>query len=159
MSERHLVRQTWPENKTGNQREPDQYFGILLSRMDNEPAKWRITESWLRLCEKGSADTAEGMANDLAEMAALASPGECSIEDGPYLAEELEVFEDIVVESITHWAQGAKKASKSDLRTLYRDYTTIASSSGIRIAPDTDITALVAQITALLSSYWWGARF
>ena len=46
-----------------------------------------------------------------------------------------------------------------DLRTFYRDYTTVASSSGIRIAPDADTTLLTAQFTSLLCSYWWGARF
>ena len=50
-------------------------------------------------------------------------------------------------------------ATRGDLRAFYRDYTTVASSTGIRIAPDADRLCLVAQLTAVLSSYWWGARF
>jgi hypothetical protein len=99
------------------------------------------------------------MANDLAEIAAMASPDERSIEDGPYLAEVLQQGEDVVIDSITHWAQGSGSANKNDLRALYRDYTTIASSSGIRIAPDADRSWIISQLTALLCSFWWGARF
>lgn len=159
-SEDRLIREAWNRNGTKTlSEEPDQYFAILLSRMDGEAARWRITESWLRLCERGSADTAEGMANDLAEIAAMASPDERSIEDGPYLAEVLQQGEDVVIDSITHWAQGSGSANKNDLRALYRDYTTIASSSGIRIAPDADRSWIISQLTALLCSFWWGARF
>jgi hypothetical protein len=99
------------------------------------------------------------MANDLAEMAVLASPEERQIEEGPYLTEFLEEHEELVIGSITHWAGGNGDRTQGDLRTFYRDYTTVASSSGIRIAPDADTTLLVAHLTALLCSYWWGAGF
>lgn len=158
-SEASLVRRGWNEAAGDDSYEPSQYFAILLSRKDGEPSKWRISESWLRLCERGSVDTAESMANDLAEIAALASPNERQIEEGPYLAEFLEENEDLILRSIVHWAGGNGDRTRGDLRTFYRDYTTVASSSGIRIAPDADTTLLVAQITAILSSYWWGARF
>ncbi len=158
-SERSLIRNAWNVAKGKDLHEPDQYFAILLSRRDGEPPKWRVSEAWLRLCERGSADTAEGMANDLTEMAVLASPNERQIEEGPYLAEFLEKNEDLIIGSITHWAGGNGERTLSDLRTFYRDYTTVASSSGIRIATDSDTTLLVAQLTALLCSYWWGGRF
>ena len=158
-SETSLIRNAWNAAAGKDSQEPDQYFAILLSRRDRQPPKWRISESWLRLCERGSADTAEGMANDLAEMAALASPDEREIEEGPYLAEFLEANEELIIGSITHWAGGNGERTRGDLRTFYRDYTTVASSSGIRIAPDSDTTLLVAQLTALFCSYWWGGRF
>lgn len=158
-SEYSLIRNAWNVAEGRDSEEPDQYFAILLSRRDGQPPRWRLSESWLRLCERGSADTAEGMANDLAEMAALASPDEREIEEGPYLAEFLESHEDLIIGSITHWAGGNGDRTPFDLRTFYRDYTTVASSSGIRIAPDADTTLLTAQFTSLLCSYWWGARF
>ncbi|NUQ64112.1 MAG: C39 family peptidase [Pirellulales bacterium] len=158
-SEATLIRNAWNVAEGEDSYEPDQYFAILLSRSDGEPPKWKISESWLRLCERGSSDTAEGMANDLAEMAVLASPNERQIEEGPFLAEFLEANEDLIIGSITHWAGGNGNVTRGDLRTFYRDYTTVASSSGIRISLDTDTTFLVAQLTALLCSYWWGARF
>ncbi len=158
-SEATLIRNAWNVASGGDSYEPDQYFAILLSHEDGQPPKWQISESWLRLCERGSADTAEGMANDLAEMAALASPDGRQIEEGPFLAEFLENNEELIMDSITHWAGGNGQRTRGDLRTFYRDYTTVASSSGIRISPDTDTTFLAAQLTALLCSYWWGARF
>jgi len=158
-SEASLLRNAWNKVDGHEAYEPDQYFAILLSRRDGQAPKWRITESWLRLCERGSEDTAEGMANDLAEIAAMASPDGRLIEEGPYLAEFLEEHEESIIESITHWAGGNGERSRGDLRMFFRDYTTVASSSGIRIAPDVDTTRLVAQLTAILCSYWWGAEF
>jgi hypothetical protein len=158
-SERRLLRHAWNTWTAEDPFEPNQYFAILLSRRDGQPPRWKITESWLRLCERGSADTADGMANDLAEMASLASPDERSVEEGPYLAELLEQQEEVVLDSITHWAQGHENVSRTDLRAFYRDYTTVASSTGIRVAPDADRVRLAAQLTSVLCSYWWGARF
>ncbi len=160
-SEARLLHMAW---NTGDQAdsdagEPDQYFAILLSRRDGQPPKWRLSESWLRLCERGSADTAEGMANDLAEIAAKASPDERQIEEGPNLAEFLESNEELIIGSITHWADGDGQRTRGDLRTFYRDYTTIARASGIRISPEADMTLLVAQLTTILCSYWWGGEF
>jgi hypothetical protein len=158
-SEARLLRNAWNAAADDDSDEPDQYFAILLSRRDGQPPKWRVSESWLRLCERGSADTAEGMANDLTEIAAKASPDERQIEEGPYLAEFLEANEELIINSITHWAGGNGQRTRGDLRTFYRDYTTVASSSGIRIAPDSDMTLLVAQLTTILCSYWWGGGF
>lgn len=158
-SEARLLQNAWNVASEPGLCEPSQYFAILLSRRDGQPPKWKITESWLRLCERGSADTAEGMANDLAEIAALSSPDDRDVEQGLYLAEFLEENEELILDGITHWASGNGDRTRGDLRTLYRDYTTVASSSGIRLAPDADRVSLVAQLTAILSSYWWGARF
>jgi hypothetical protein len=158
-SEARLLRNAWNVSSEGFPYEPHQYFAILLSRRDEQPARWRVSEAWLRLCERGSGDTAEAMAEDLAEMAALASPNEQLVEEGPYLAEVLEESEELILGSITHWASGNGKFTRNDLRAFYRDYTTVASSTGIRIAPGADRVVLVAQLTAILCSYWWGAIF
>lgn len=158
-SEVTLLRRAWNAAGGGDCYEPDQYFAILLSRKDGQPPRWRVSESWLRLCERGSADTAEGMARDLAEMAVLASPDERQIDEGPFLAEFLEENEEAILSSITHWAGGNGQRSRGDLRTFYNDYMTVASSTGIRIAPDADRVLLASQLTAVLCSYWWGARF
>ncbi len=135
-SEASLLRNAWNVAEGPDSYEPNQYFAILLSRRDGEPPKWKLSDAWLRLCERGSADTAEGMANDLAEIAALSSPDDRDIEEGPYLAEFLEENEELILDGITHWASGNGDRTRGDLRTLYRDYTTVASSSGIRLAPD-----------------------
>jgi hypothetical protein len=158
-SEPRLLRNAWNAWTEEHAYEPNQYFAILLSRRDGQPATWRVSDAWLRMCERGSADTAEGMATDLAEMAALASSAEQLVEEGPYLAEILEQHEELILGSITHWASGNGEVTRGDLRTFYRDYTTVASSTGIRIAPDADRVFLTTQLTALLCSYWWGARF
>ncbi|NLS94213.1 MAG: hypothetical protein GXX96_18790 [Planctomycetaceae bacterium] len=158
-SEASLLRNAWNASTEENPYEPDQYFAILLSRRDGQPAKWRVSEAWLRLCERGSVDTAEGMANDLGEMAAVASPDEQLVEEGPHLAEVLAENEDLILDIITHWATGNGKLTRAELRAFYRDYTTVASSTGIRISPDADRVILVSQLTAVLCSYWWGARF
>ncbi len=158
-SEAGLLKRAWNSSTEESSYEPDQYFAILLSRRDGQPAKWRVSEAWLRLCERGSADTAEGMARDLAEIAALASSDEQLVEEGPYLAEVLEENEELILDSITHWASGNGRLTRGELRAFYRDYTTVASTTGIRIAPDANHVALVSQLTSVLCSYWWGARF
>jgi len=107
-SEASLLKNAWNASAEEIAYEPNQYFAILLSRRDGQPAKWRVSEAWLRLCERGSGDTAEGMAKDLAEMAVLASPDEQLVEEGPYLAEVLAEDEDLILGSITHWASGLR---------------------------------------------------
>ncbi len=159
-SERTLIASGWNVNYRPEEGgEPDQFFAILQQRADGEPARWRITEAWLRLCERGSDDTAEGMANDLAEVAQLASPSEEAIADGPYLAELIGDYRERILASITHWAAGNGARDRGDLRSFYRDYEIVASATGIRVSKQCDRSYLVAQLTALLCSYWWGARF
>ncbi len=155
-----LLREAWNRNPPdGDHDEPDQYFAILLSREDGQPARWRVSEEWLRLCERGSGDTAAGMARDLGEIARLASPGNKEIADGPTLAELLDEYEEPILDSITRWGEGNVRLNKTDLRNFYRDYKIIASSTGIRVAADSDRSVIVGQLTSLLTSYWWGARF
>jgi len=117
-SEATLIRRAWNLAGGKDSYEPDQYFAILLSRRDGQAPKWRLPESSLPLCERGSADPTEALANDLAEMAAVASPDEQNIEEGPYLAEFLEENEELIIGSITHWAGGNGERTRGDLRTF-----------------------------------------
>jgi hypothetical protein len=158
-SEQTLIRRSWNVVSAPGSEEPDQFFAILLARADGEPARWQVSEAWLRLCERGSDDTAEGMANDLTEVARLASPGREAISDGPYLAELIEEYQDRILDSIIHWAQGSGARDRGDLKTFFNDYEIVASATGIRVSKRCDRAFLVAQLTALLCSYWWGARF
>ena len=158
-SEQTLIRKGWNIAWAAGAGEPDQFFAILLARADGGVPRWQVSEAWLRMCERGSDDTAEGMANDLAEMARLASPGNRGITNGPYLAEIIEEYRELILDSIIHWAQGNGARDRADLRTFFRDYETVASATGIRVAKGCDRPYLVAQLTALLCSYWWGARF
>jgi hypothetical protein len=158
-SEQTLIQRGWNADGAAGGEEPDQFFAILLARADGGEPRWQVSETWLRLCERGSDATAESMANDLTEVARLASPGNRAIADGPYLAELIDEYRERILDSITHWAQGNGARAPADLRAFFRDYEIIASSTGIRVARGCDRPFLVAQLTALLCSYWWGARF
>ena len=158
-SEQTLIRRGWNAVAAQGSCEPNQFFAILLARADGEPARWQVSEAWLRLCERGSDDTADRMANDLTEVARLASPGRDAISDGPYLAELIEEYRDRILDSIIHWAKGSGERDRGDLRAFSRDYQIVASATGIRVAKRCDRPYLVAQLTAILCSYWWGARF
>lgn len=158
-SEQTLIRKGWNIASAPGAGEPDQFFAILLARADGRLPRWQVSEAWLRMCKRGSDDTAEGMANDLAEIARLASPGNRGITNGPYLAELIEEYRELILDSIIHWAQGNGARDRGDLRAFFRDYETVASATGIRVAKGCDRPYLVAQLTALLCSYWWGARF
>ena len=59
-----------------------------------------------------------------------------------------------VVGSVDHWT-GQETASKRALKELYNDYMTIAAAAGLRIPDDASQTVLVAQMTAILSTYAW----
>ncbi len=136
--------------------EPDQYFAILTRRTDDRPPRWRITEAFLRLCEMGSALTAEEMANDLIEMARRARVESRGRQPGPFLSEVLEQHRRVVLSSVEHWAAYNRRVLKPrDLRALYRDYAIIAGAAGIRIGRDADPAAIVAQMTTVLTTYAW----
>ncbi len=151
-SKNYLMQIAWNENKDENIGEPSQYFAILLSRKDGNPPRWRVTESWLRLCERGSEDTAVNMANDLIEIARRAAPNWRNGGSGYYMTQVLDQYEDLVIDTVNHWV-GNEKVSKQDVRTFYEDYKVIAASTAIRLPRNTDHMALVAQISTLLSIY------
>jgi hypothetical protein len=136
-----------PENT-----EEDQYFAILLSRKDGLPAKWKISEAWLRLYETGTADTATNMANDLYEIVRRAAPDGTPEETGVYLTDVLDQYEEMVLETIDHWVANPA-ATLTDLKNLYRDYKTVAAATSVRLPLGADHAALVAQIATILTTY------
>lgn len=156
-SRKTLLARAW--NISDDESEPSQYFAILWSRKDKLKAKWTVTDSLLRLCKRGSDDTAENMAHDLSEIARRASGGRKSISTGPYLAEILETYKEEILRSIKEWGEGSPRISEEALRDFYDDYQSIAAASGIRVSKRVDKVIVVSHVTSLLSSYWWGAKF
>jgi hypothetical protein len=149
-SEHTLLRRGW--NSGGV--EPDQYFAILARRRDDQPPRWHITEAFLRLCEVGSAQTSEEMANDLIEMARRARSETEDEDPGPFLDEVLSQHRKVILSSVEHWAAYNRRRHR-DLRAIYSDYATIAGAAGIRIGRRADPTAIVAQMTTVLTTYAW----
>jgi len=152
-SEHTLLRKGW--NHSDDTGEPDQYFAILTRRRDGKPPRWRINEAFLRLCELGSEQTADEMANDLVEMARRACPSNAEA-PGLSLDQVLEQHERVVLASVEHWAAYNRRTVKpAHLKSLSRDYTTIAAAAGIRLARGADLTAIAAQMTTVLTTYAW----
>ncbi|MBI5548037.1 MAG: C39 family peptidase [Deltaproteobacteria bacterium] len=153
-SEHTLLREAWNGHPHGY--EPDQYFAILTSRKDGRPPRWRITESFLRLVDAGSEQTSDEMLNDLIEMARRARADQADDEQGPSLNEVLEEHERVVIGSVEHWAAFNRRSVKpAALRSLYRDYTVIASAAGLRLPRAADTAAIVAQMATVLTTYAW----
>lgn len=146
-SEKRLLKECWNE---GDDDEPDQYFAILLSRADGQPAAWKMTDAFVRLCTVGSMDTADQMAKDLKEMIARAGGSD----EGVPLETVLEKHARTVVRSVNHWT-AQSQVSKADLKELYHDYQVVAAAAGLRVPGDANVAALVAQMTVLLATYAW----
>jgi hypothetical protein len=146
-SEKRLLKECWND---GDDDEPDQYFAILLSRADGQPAAWKMTDAFVRLCAVGSMDTADQMAKDLKEMIERAGG---QAEDAP-LEEVLGRHAKAVVRSTSHWTAGSK-VSKRDLKEVYADYMTIAAAAGLRIPRDATEAELVSQMTVVLCAFAW----
>ncbi|MGC4114692.1 MAG: C39 family peptidase [Myxococcales bacterium] len=156
-SEHTLVREAWNEHP--RKLEPAQYFAILTRRRDGRPARWRVTESFLRLVDAGSEQTSDEMLNDLIGMARRARSEESEAEPGPFLYEVLEDHERVILRSVEHWAAYNRQSVKpATLRSLFRDYTVIASSAGLRLSKGADLAAIVAQMTTVLTTYAWLGR-
>jgi hypothetical protein len=146
-SEKGLLREGWNE---GDEEEPSQYFAILLSRTDGQPAAWQMTDAFIRLCAVGYADTADRMVKDLKEMVERAA----GTADGVPLEGVLEKHAKTDVRSVNHWT-AQSEVSKADLKALYRDYQVVAAAAGLRVPIDADEAALVAQMTVVLATYAW----
>ncbi len=151
-SSNHLIKICWNECKATDINEPSQYFAILLSRKDNKLPKWKVNKAWIRLCEKGSEDTADNMANDLIEIAERATPGGRYNGKGYYMTQILEQYEELIIDTVDHWV-GNHNIDKNDLRMFYEDYKVVAASTAIRLPKNTDNMALISQISTLLTIY------
>ncbi|HCE42985.1 MAG TPA: hypothetical protein DET40_05515 [Lentisphaeria bacterium] len=149
----------WNDNKGDEKKDPSQYFAILLQRKDGNPPQWRVSEAWIRLCESGSEDTADNMANDLIEIARRTVPngnvgnGKCR-KAGLYMTQILDKYEDMIIDAVDHWI-ASEKVTKANLRSFYDDYKVVAASTGIKLPKGAAHAAIVAQITTLLTTYAW----
>ncbi|MCA1810149.1 MAG: hypothetical protein LC725_12005 [Lentisphaerae bacterium] len=159
-TENTLIKRAWNEYRPDDEEddtEEDQYFAILLSRKDGAPARWAVSEAWLRLYERGTADTATNMANDLYEMVLRSAPAGTPEETGVYLADVLEQYKDMVIETIDHWVADPQ-VTTSELKNLYRDYKTVAAATSLRLPLGSDHTEMLAQISAIMTVYALSAR-
>ncbi len=149
----------WNDNKGDDKMDPSQYFAILLQRKDRREPQWRVSEAWIRLCESGSEDNADNMANDLIEIARRTTPngnsgnGRCR-KAGLYMTQILDKYEELIIDAVNHWI-ASEKVTKADLRSFYEDYKVVAASTGIRLPKGAPHAAIVAQITTLLTTYAW----
>lgn len=148
----YLAKIAWNESEDPRSCEPSQYFSILLSRKDRKAPRWRISESWMRLCEKGSDDTADNMANDLLEMAERAAPTGKYGGNGYYMTQVLDQYEDLIIDTVDHWV-GNEQLNKTELKAFYEDYKVVAASTAIRLPKNADNMALISQISTLLTIY------
>jgi hypothetical protein len=155
-NQHHLFRQAW--NDTGNDPDtPSQFCALLFRRADGQPPRWTPTLEWLCLCQRGADDTASSMAGDLREMVHRCGTTQDQV-DLP-LGEFIRQHEKVITRAITHWGEGYGDVTKRELAAFLRDYAIIADAAGVRVAASCDRVALVAQLTALLSAYWWGGAF
>jgi len=141
----------------------DQYFAILLSRMDGKKAAYSLDKEFLRLNSNGSVEQLKVLRKDLHEVAARSSPQRRRPGRGVlFLADLLAEVEGTILEAVNHWVAYQYEddpVSPNDLRALMRDYRVVATSSaGIRVPVNVDREALVAQMTALVTTYAWMAE-
>lgn len=92
------------------------------------------------------------MAADLAGIARRAGAG-CGARREP-LAGILGELEDEIIASVDQWADYSA-VSRTDLRTLYRDYQIVAEAAGLRVPCDIRRLALAVQMTVILTTYAW----
>lgn len=150
-SEHTLLANGWNEDQEGD--EPSTFFAILTSRADGAAPRWRISPEFLRLCARGSDDTAGRMARDLAEMVVRRAAGAEAKRTVP-LGGVLESLEPVVLDSINHWARYSEVGA-ADLRRLFRDYRVVADAADLRAPSGVDRSLLAAQLTSVLSAYAW----
>jgi hypothetical protein len=159
-SETFLRNIAWNDSKTKGDDEKDssQFFAILLERKDGKGSQWRVSDTWIRLCQKGSEDTADNMANDLIEIARRSGPDGNGTGSGKkgglYMTQILDRYEVLIIDAVNHWV-ASDKVTKADLKSFYEDYKVVAASTAIKLPTGADHAALVAQITTLLTTYAW----
>lgn len=162
-SEAQMLKEGW--NDTGDDDdEPSQYCSLLFERADGRPPQWQPTVEWLALCQGGSYDTAANMASDLQEIVKRAT--ESRFMGGVHVfrpeVEPLGAFirqnVEMLTQSVMHWGEGAGQRGK-ELTEFCIDYATIADACSLTIPVTANRYAIIAQLTALLSAWWWGATF
>lgn len=159
---KRLLEEGWNRSDDKHE-EPDQYFAIKLWRRDGGAPAWRITKPWLGIHSRGSDVTAATIARDLEELVARAarhrrSPRTLERGGSTSLAQVLSRYRRSVLDAVLEWGTGRGGRTRQDLKDLYDDYVTCAGASTITFPPGTDHATLVAGLTSLFSSYWWGAK-
>jgi hypothetical protein len=154
----HLLRKrAWNLDlkEKGEERERvDQYFAILVSRLDGKAAAWMTTKSFLKICTYGSIETLADMTRDLKEIALRASIKPTQKPQGMPLAKLLGLYQATILDNVNHWA-AYHEVGPRDLRSFYRDMMVVADSARIRLPAKVDEAALVAQVTTLVTTYAW----
>lgn len=151
-----LTRRAWNvDPKTG---EPPQYFALLTRRRDGNRPRWHVSDEFLALCATGSEETAEEMALTLKEMVHRAATRKRTASTRP-LAELIRRREKALLTAIDHWAMYQRQGFHAgDLQRLLRDYRTVAHAARLRTPSGLDETHLVAQLTAVLTTFAWNER-
>ncbi len=156
-SEKALLINAWNDAQAAQHPhdEPSQYFAILLSRKDGAPPRWRITPTFLRLCETGSGETAVAMTQALVEIVKRTCNGHHPVRGGEPLTAMMDRHEETIVRSAFHWVQGQHRLTLGDVRRQFRDYRIIAEAAGLRVRRSSDVAAIVAQLASLMTSFIW----
>ena len=159
--EKHFLHRAWnmPED------DPPEFYGLLFRHRDGKPPAWTITERWMKIHDRGSDCTAATIASDLHDLVSNACGGSkrrnplgATLSDGIPLATLLGKYRRQVLEAILYWGEGAESNDKRDLRDLYADYMVCAEACHVRFPDNGDQVLFAAGLTALFSSYWWGAE-
>jgi hypothetical protein len=157
--ESQMLKEGW--NDEGDDDTPNQYCALLFARTNKKPPKWKPTIEWLALCQGGSYDTAASMAEDLRIIVKRAEqicgPNGFLSEDMP-LGTFIRQNAEMLVQNVVHWGEGVGQRGK-DLTEFCIDYATIADACSIMVPITANRYAIIAQLTALLSAWWWGANF
>jgi len=146
-----LKKRCWNEDEKNNDTE---YFAIIVSSKDYNDTQWTLTEDFIKLCNKGSAQSAIAIMNDLFEIAERAHLTYPHPIETIKLSVVLNKYEDVIVDNVNHWSK-SKDLDKRELRELYRDFTIIAEAANITLAKNFDSVSIVSQMSAILCAALW----
>jgi len=145
-----LLKHAWNADPKGD----SQYFAIRLRRADGKPARWKVSRSWMRLCEAGSdGGTAEDIANGLLEIVSRSWDGFTPADPELDLADLLEACKQTIVSAAWHWVENHPDVTRAAVSSVYDDYVVIARATGIKVPRGASRTEIVAQLTALMAAY------
>ena len=147
-TERKLLNECWNDDGEDDPDDPPQYYAILLKRRDCKPARWKLTDDWVKLCERGNEQDLTAMAADLQDIAGRAG-GFFTGRDGVTLASVLRCHESMITEQVAHWVGDA--VTQGQLRGLFRDYLITADAMQLQVPRRVNHAILVAQMATILT--------
>jgi len=146
-----LKKRCWNEDENSGEKE---YFAIVLSNKDYSEPQWRLTEDFIKLCNKGSVQSATTIMNDLFEIAERAH----LVYPHPFETIKLSVIlhrcEETIVDNVHYWSK-SDGLDKRQLREIYRDFTIVADAANISVSKNFDIASVTAQMTTILCAALW----